>query len=312
MHMMARIVALHGALWSSDGWYRWAWYIWPASMALLVAGWICMGAPAGAAVAGGTWAKPIPPKTVIQTSKTTTTQQSNSAELEVISCLASRPVSSETACTRAIDGGKLAGQRLAAVYTQRGFLQREKQPDNALADYNAALKVQPDFVTALSNRAWIYMTRGQYDAALQDLNKAVEVSAPSTSAAIARYYRGFTFLRLKNYPLALSDLNEALRLQPNNADYYLARGEVQQALESYDAALRDFDEVSKRAPKDPRGLISRGAVLEAMGKPQEALAALDSAVTRAPENESAVFERDRLRAQSNATDQPKNQGDPPK
>ena len=155
------------------------------------------------------------------------------------------------------------------------------------------------------------MTRLQYDAALQDLDKAIELLLPST-AGVARYYRGFAFLSLKNYPQALTDLNEALKLQPGNADYYLARGETQQALGSYDAALRDFDEFSKRATKDPRGLISRGAVLEAMGKPQEALAALESAVTLTPGNDFAVSERDRLRAQANADNQPKNQGDSPK
>jgi tetratricopeptide (TPR) repeat protein len=156
------------------------------------------------------------------------------------------------------------------------------------------------------------MTRRQYDAALADLDKAISLSPPPASAAVARYYRGFAQLKLKNFSQAQDDLNEALRLQPTNADYYLARGEVQQALQNYDAALRDFDEFSKRAPKDAQGLISRGAVLEAMGKPQEALAALESAVKLSPENDYAVSERDRLRGQQNAADPSKNRDEPPK
>jgi len=160
------------------------------------------------------------------------------------------------------------------------------------------------FADAFDNRAWIYMTRGEYDAALQDLNKAINL-LPPTAAGVARYYRGFAFLKLNNYPQALADLNEAQKLQPNNADIYLARGDVEQAQENYDAALRDFDEFSKRAPKDVRGPISRGGVLEAMGRSQEALAALETAVALEPGNVFALAERDRLRAQQS-------EGNPPK
>jgi tetratricopeptide (TPR) repeat protein len=195
-----------------------------------------------------------------------------------------------------INAGQVKGRQLAAVLTQRGFLQREKEPDSAMADYNAALKVQSDFAEAFDGRAWIYMTRREYDAALEDLNKAINLLPPA-SAATARYYRGFAFLRLKNYPQARADLNEAQKLQPNNVDIYLAQGEVEQAQENYDAALRDFDEFSKRAPKDIRGPISRASVLETMDRADEALAALEGAVSLDPGNAFALTERDRLRAQ---------------
>jgi tetratricopeptide (TPR) repeat protein len=307
MPWTSRIAAQHSALWGFDRWYRLWWYIWPASLALLISGWICIDKPGGAAVSGGapsggSWGKPVTQNPVIQNLKVTPVQQPNGTELELVSCFANRPVASETACTRLIDAGQLAGQRLAAVYTQRGYLQRERDPARALVDYDTALRIQPGFAGALDNRAWIYMTRGEYDAALQDLNKAIDL-LPPTSAGIARYYRGFAFLRLNNYPQALADLNEAQRLQPNNADIYLARGDVEQAQENYDAALRDFDEFSKRAPKDARGPISRGSVLDAMGRSQEALSAFEGAVALEPGNASALAERDRLRAQQSAGNQ---------
>ena len=303
MQWTSRMAAQHSALWGFDRWYRLWWYIWPASLALLIIGWICIDKPGGAAVSGGPWGKPVTQNPVIQNLKVTPVQQPN-WELELVSCFANRPVASETACTRLINAGQVAGQRLAAVYTQRGYLRRERDPARALVDYDTALRIQPGFADAFDNRAWIYMTRGEYDAALQDLNKAINL-LPPTAAGVARYYRGFAFLKLNNYPQALADLNEAQKLQPNNADIYLARGDVEQAQENYDAALRDFDEFSKRAPKDVRGPISRGGVLEAMGRSQEALAALETAVALEPGNVFALAERDRLRAQQS-------EGNPPK
>lgn len=205
------------------------------------------------------------------------------------------------------DLGQVRGPQLAQAYTRRGFLRRETNPSLALVDYDSALRIQTS-AEALTGRAWISMNRREYDVALTDLGKAIDMSPAPTSAALARYYRGYALLRLGNYPQAQMDLGEAIRLQPDIADYYLARGEAQQGLKALDAALRDADEFSRRAPKDNRGLVLRGAVLEAMGKPQEALAAFESAVALSPNDDYAVSERDRLREQKG----PQGKGDPAK
>jgi tetratricopeptide (TPR) repeat protein len=268
-------------------------------MALLITGWILISKPVNTGAWGnaGTWARPIAQKAATSAPLPVKTTTINPVDLEMMSCFANRGTASETACTNLINGGKISGAKLASVYTQRGFMQRDREPDSAMSDFNAALKIQPDYAAALNDRAWIYMVRGEYDAALQDLNKSASPTTSWLTAAVAYYYRGFAYLRLKDYAKALSDLNEAIRRQPNNADYYLSRGEAQQAQESYDAALRDFDEFSKRAPKDPRGLLARAVIFETTGKPRDALAALESAVTLAPDNDFARSERDRLRGQ---------------
>jgi tetratricopeptide (TPR) repeat protein len=295
------MAAQHSALWGFDRWYRLWWYIWPAALAVLIIGWICIDKPAGMALSAGSRTTPA-----AQNAKVAMPIPPSPSQAELTKCFFSQipPGSALAACTGLIDAGQVKGRQLASVLTQRGFLQRETQPDNAMADYNAALKVQPDFADAFDNRAWIDMTRGNYDAALQDLNKAIDL-LPSASAGIARYYRGYALFKLNSYPQALADLNEAQRLQPDNGDIYLARGDVEQALENYDAALRDFDEFSKRAPKDARGPVSRGSVLEAMSRSPEALTAFESALALEPGNTYAIGERDRLRAEQSEGNQPK-------
>lgn len=293
MQTTAQIAAIHGALWGYDRWYRLCWYFGPASLALLIVGWICAGAAGQPPLSAGSWGKPLP-----QGVKNAPVR-SNWVQDEMAKCLAktasySAAVSAATACAGLINTGQVSGRQLAVVYTQRGFLEHDTKPDSALTDYNAALKVQPDFVDALTGRAWIRMMRGDYDAAFQDLNKAVDLSPPASSG-VAYFYRGYAFLRVQNYPRALDDLNQAEKHQPDNADILLARGEVEQAQENYETALRDFDEFSKRAPKDPRGLIWRGLVLATTGRTKEALAAMENALALDPGNETARTERDRLR-----------------
>jgi tetratricopeptide (TPR) repeat protein len=318
MRTSAHVAAIHFALWNNDRWYRLSWLVGLWSLAVLLVGFICVSKP-NAGPSPGSWARPLTQSSGLPVKLPPTNGSGNASPPSGMQNQFERCFSktlglnlSMASCSALINTPQVTGKQLAAALTQRGFLRRENDPDRALVDYETALKTQPDFVDALSERAWIYMTRRQYDAALADLDKAISLSPPPASAAVARYYRGFAQLKLKNFSQAQDDLNEALKLQPNNADYYLARGEVQQALQNYDAALRDFDEFSKRAPKDAQGLIARGAVLEAMGKPQEALAALESAVKLSPDNDYAVSERDRLRGQQNAADPPKNRDEPPK
>jgi tetratricopeptide (TPR) repeat protein len=300
MPMVTRIAALHGALWNIDRRYRLSWYVWPGSLALLICGWISIDKLNGAS-ATSPWAKPVAaapaqprPRSPVLFGWPEKRQD------DVIVCFSypTDPGPIVEACTRLIDSGQADSNQLAALYLQRGFQQRLKQPDSALADYNAALSIQPNAPAVLTNRAWIYMARSRYDAALEDLNKAINLFPPPQSAR-AHYYRGFSLMKLKDYDRAMTDLNQALELDPNGSDTYLARAEVEQAQQHYDAALRDLDEFGKRAPRDPRGPIGRSAVLEASGRIQEALAALDSVVALDPTNARALTARDRLRAHLN-------------
>lgn len=306
MRPTVRYAAIHVALWSADPAYRIAWHVGLWSMALLVLGFICISKQV-AGPSPGSWARPLNPPSGAPAKPAPATVPNNFF-VERTACL-TNGFEAVKNCTILIDGHKVSGKQLAAIYTQRGFLQRETQPDNALSDYNMALKIEPDFIDALNGRAWIYMTREQYDEAVQDLTRALDQSPPKETAAIARYYRGYAELKLKNYASAISDLDEAIKLQPGKADYYLARGQARQGLSIFDAALLDFDEFTTRAPKDDRGLVLRGAVLEAMGKPLEALIALERAVERSPNDDYAISERDRLRGKQ---EQQQNKDEPAK
>lgn len=55
----------------------------------------------------------------------------------------------------------------------------------------------------------------------------------------------------------LADFNEAIKLEPDNAEYILARGELWQTLENYEAALRDFGEFRVFVTRRSRASRSR-------------------------------------------------------
>ena len=54
--LSARIASAHGLNWAFDSKYRWAWYIWPQTVAVLAAAWLLAGMPD--VVPHGSWSKP--------------------------------------------------------------------------------------------------------------------------------------------------------------------------------------------------------------------------------------------------------------
>ncbi|MDH2344188.1 MULTISPECIES: tetratricopeptide repeat protein [unclassified Bradyrhizobium] len=312
MTWVSRIAAVHSAFWIADRWYRIWWIIWPAALTLLISGWIYLDKPTwGESTAlQGNWAKPIVLATPIPTRNSPILANwPEKLHNDVAACFTRAPDINPIveACSRLIDSGEIGNPQRSSAYNQRGFLRRVKDPARALEDVEAALKLMPNVPYALTNRAFIYIGQSKFDAALQDLNKAVEQFPPMASGP-AHHLRGIAYFKLGDYQKAQIELDEALRVDPNNPDPLMGRGELEQAQKNNDAALRDFDEYSRRVPRDPRGLIGRATVLETTGHPQEALAALDGALAIDPSNLRAATLRDRIRKQGLRVD-PSKPGD---
>jgi tetratricopeptide (TPR) repeat protein/predicted aspartyl protease len=80
-------------------------------------------------------------------------------------------------------------------------------------------------------------------------------AAPEDAAALAR--RGTASEGRNDYDHALADLTRAVELDPNNADYLYERGRVYLWKKDRDKALADFSKVLELKPDDVRALMSR-------------------------------------------------------
>ena len=79
--------------------------------------------------------------------------------------------------------------------------------DKALDDYDAALKIKPDFPLALNNRAWAYYKLGRPEDGVADVEKALELSPGSPYAldtrAHIRQSQGRAEAAFADYELAM-------------------------------------------------------------------------------------------------------------
>ena len=82
--------------------------------------------------------------------------------------------------------------------------------------------------------------------------------------------RAFERDREKKWPEGIADMDEAIRLDATNADYFHKRGGLRYNLRLYDWAAADFTEAIRLGPTQSGYFLHRGYAHEAMGKKAEA------------------------------------------
>jgi tetratricopeptide (TPR) repeat protein len=136
------------------------------------------------------------------------------------------------------------------AYGLRGIaLRMQGEYDKAIDSYNIAIKLQPDVAIRYSNRGIVYRLKGDLDKAMADFNKAVsmKIQNPRTFVERATVYR----LKL-DYDRALADNNRAVMLDSEFAGNFAERALTHEARNDFKAALADFRKAQSLAPKSER------------------------------------------------------------
>ncbi|KAF0125496.1 MAG: hypothetical protein FD189_2072 [Elusimicrobia bacterium] len=145
----------------------------------------------------------------------------------------------------------------AIAYHNRGFAYGElKQYDKAIADFDKAIELNPEDVHVdYRNRGVAYRKLKQYDKAIADYDKAIELNPKD---ADTYHNRGFAYDELKQYDKAIADYNKAIELNPEYADAYFNRGFAYDELKQYDKAIADYDKAIKLNPEYAYAYNNRG------------------------------------------------------
>lgn len=179
---------------------------------------------------------------------------------------------SETLWTDAIN--KKYNNPLA--YNNRGHYYRQNnQIDKAIADYNEALKINPNYYLSLNNRGKIFFDRGQVDLAMTDFNKSISV-APNYVSALSN--RGAAHAAKNDFQAALVDLNKALDLDPQNINALSNRSLIWYSLNNFEKAEVDVSAYLQLKPDDADMLNLRSLCYNRLNKDQEALNDLNRAI----------------------------------
>jgi len=121
--------------------------------------------------------------------------------------------------------------------------------DQAIAEFNKAIELNSRLPHAYNNRGIAYWRKGNYDQALADFTKSIEISPNNATSYVGR---GSVYGDKGNYDQAISDFNKAIDLDPNIADTYYNRGSIYHDKGDYTKAISDYSKAIEIKPIWPQ------------------------------------------------------------
>ncbi|HEX5282372.1 MAG TPA: tetratricopeptide repeat protein [Micropepsaceae bacterium] len=142
----------------------------------------------------------------------------------------------------------------AAAYLEGCRLIREQNFSAALARFDEAVALAPEFIEALTNRGGVLMALNRPDEAIRSLDLA-------------------------------------LALNPNMPEAWNNRGNALSVLGRHDEAVQSFDRVLALRPQLIEALINRGTALLTLRRTEDAFASYEAALKGDPRNSAALHGR---------------------
>jgi tetratricopeptide (TPR) repeat protein len=170
----------------------------------------------------------------------------------------------------------------AEVLNSRGMMLTDtNQHDEALANFDAALAMNPDFVEAHNNRAIVLAVMKRPDEALLSYGRALALS-PGLTTVLNN--RGNLLQELGRIDEALADYDKALALDPNFVAALNGRGSALQKLNHTSAAEQELRRAIALKPDYVEAYCNLGIVFTDYGRLQEAEAVIRHAIELKPDH----------------------------
>ena len=187
--------------------------------------------------------------------------------------------------------GLMPDQAQPLYYLSRLY-SRQNRLDEALAQIELAIRVQPAYDEAWFERAYL-LDLLRRDADAEEAYSVYLQRVPSDPISLMN--RGRKRMALGKVDLASQDFSAAVKADPTlqKAWYYL--GECLVSLGQLEEALPAYDQALQLAKRDPYSLIGRGYCNLELGQYTKALLDLNKAISLAPENLNALSYRAQTR-----------------
>ncbi|MBD2126793.1 tetratricopeptide repeat protein [Microcoleus sp. ZQ-A2] len=128
-----------------------------------------------------------------------------------------------------------------AWYAKASLLYQLQRYEEAVVAYDKVIQIQPEEAHAWFIRGWILGELQRYDQAIASYDKAIEIDENLDEAW---FYRGKTLEKWKRYEDAIASYDQAIQIQPNYADAwynkaccYTLLGNVSIAIETLQKAM---------------------------------------------------------------------------
>jgi tetratricopeptide (TPR) repeat protein len=154
-------------------------------------------------------------------------------------------------------GHRVLSTLRSIVYYNRGAMYAANGDNvHAIADYNEAIRLDPEYIYAFYKRGAAYAVHGDSDRAIADYSEAIRLD-PRNHCAY--YGRGVAFKAKGDNGRAIEDFNNVIRLVPQSGFAYIGRGAAYAANGDNDRAIADYNWAIKVESNHTFGYYNGGA-----------------------------------------------------
>lgn len=173
-----------------------------------------------------------------------------------------------------------------------------KQYSKSDSAYTRLIKLYPKFSNAYLGRAQLYLAQGDTVAAISNIDKSIELNNKDANAYVMRADIHTRFD--KNFTSALDDMNDAIKLQPQNVSYFINRAYLKYNLDDYFGAMADYDYALDLDNYNVAAHFNRGLLLAQVHDDDKAIKDFSFVIANEPSNVMALYNRADLYARTGA------------
>ena len=184
------------------------------------------------------------------------------------------------ACDQIINDKHFAKAHRAMAYAERAsYASNKNRSDDAIADFDRALELEPDTIDWRSDRAYLLYFNKDYDRAIEDFDK-VFASKPDAHLAA---FRGKAYLAKGDETRGFADLDRSIEIAPDKSIYRYWRAQEYGKRGQTEAALVDAEKAVALQSDDRDSYILRSELYTKNGQLEKAIADLTRVAELSPD-----------------------------
>ncbi len=157
------------------------------------------------------------------------------------------------------------------VWTFRGIaLQHLGRQQEAMNDFDEAIRLNPDESGAWQGKASSYVENGQYKLAIKAAERSLELAGPEDKKENSWLLLGFAYNRLEQYEKALQMFDKAIEIDPKRLDLWQHKAYTLTKLGRYMEVLKCYEVMTGIDKDSPELWNKKGEIHLALGQINEA------------------------------------------
>lgn len=161
--------------------------------------------------------------------------------------------------------------------------------DGAMEAYDKLLKAHPRFDNGYIGRARLRLETGDSVGALEDANKALSINKNAVNAYLIK--ADIDINKNRDFANALTDMDEAIRIQPRYSGFFINRAFIRRNLDDYYGAISDYDYAIQLSPADYVPFYNRALLYMEVRDFDRALKDLDKVIAMHGPDIKALYNR---------------------